>query len=1048
MNAAANLQELLRRLFRLDEPSDLDFGIYRAINCKREKMSAYVDNQLPQKIANILEQSREEVSEAKLAELARAREKALEVLGPQGLDADGNLADSAYEKIPAGANYLRAQADAVQMKNAAEMEQEIYGHLAAFLARYECGGGDIIPRRIHSVRGRYTVPHGGEEVLLHWANRNQYYIKSATHHSVVAFKSDGKRFKFQITEVRDIPRDNNMDTGRFLIPEIAQAAPDQNGDIVIPFAFRALNNAEQKHYTKVASGENGNGNKIQRGILIEELDKLKKAASKNPALAPLLDTNTGGDESSFMRHARRFVRRNTADFFIHRNLRKFLAEELDLYLKSEVLNAKELAGLGGFAIASRIVVFRAARELGKDIIDVLAEWEDLQKALWEKKKFVLQTEYCIAVGRIPDAKKSGILDDIAKCEKQWAEWEKMGVNGEAAALFSGKGKHEQRIAYLRETLSLPVDTANFPPEFKDRLLDSFKGKDGIPGIDDATDGVLIHGENWQTLNLLQKMYRGRVKCIYIDPPYNTGPSEILYKNDLKHSSWLALMENRLALSAPFLSEDGLAEVAIDDAELDGLLFLMKSVFGAENHVGTVTVMHNPRGRADALHLSPAHEYLVFYAKNYEQLETNQLLQSEEEIAKKYPLRDEISRYRELPFRRSGSNSARSDRPNMFYSIFFNLKTRELTLVRKNKSDIEIKPVDSHNAERVWRWGREKFEELAKTEFVVKKTGDGECTIYAKDREKIDIKPKTVWYGPRFDASSHGSMLIKSLFRDMVFDYPKSIHAVMDAVQIATRKDSIALDYFAGSGTTAHAVIALNRMDEGRRKFILAEAGEHFNTALLPRVKKVIYSPEWRDGKPLRKATAEEIERGPCLVKYQQIESYEDTLANIRFKSDGLDLEKITPRYELEWENRNSPARLSESDLEKPFSYTLELVRGNGENGQDARAKTADLPETFAYLIGLRVRTRRVETDGDCRYLIQRGISGGRETAVIWRNTAGWTSKDYERDRNFIQAGKFAEGADWILLNGDTILKQSVSLNPVFGEKMFAEEKKNEEGGEG
>ena len=1015
MNAMETLQELLRRLFRLDEPPDLDFGIHRVINRKREKMSAYVDEQLPKKIADILNKHGGGADQTQRDALQRVRDG----IGDDGFDKNGELLP-VLAKTTIGRDYLRLRNQVGDALPQQETEEAIYGHLAEFFGRYECGG-DFVPRRRHSVRNQYALPHNGEEVLLHWANRDQYYIKSAAYHPAVAFKVQGKRFQLQIAEARDIPRDNNKDAGRFLFPQIAKAAPDHNGDIVIPCVFRAPDKKEQERLTEIANGENGNGNKIQRGILADALNQLKEAAESNPALRPLLTANAGGEESAFMRHARRFIRRNTADFFIHRNLRKFLAEELDLYLKSEVINAEELAGLSGFAIAARMVAFRAIRELGEDIIDALAEWENLQKNLWEKKKIILSTEYCIAVGRIPDAEKSGILDDIAECDTQWTEWEKLGINCE-----------EKRKDYLRQNPSLPIDTANFPPEFKDRLLAQFAD------IDDATDGVLIHGENWQALNLIRGMYRGRVKCVYIDPPYNTGPSEILYKNEYKHSSWLCLMENRLTLSAPFLSEDGLAQVAIDDAELDGLLFLMKSIFGAENHIGTVPVMHNPRGRADALHLSPAHEYLVFYAKNYEQLETNQLLQSEKEIAEKYPLRDEISRYRELPFRRSGSNSARGDRPNMFYSIFFNLETRELTLIRKNRSDIEIKPVDSHNTERVWRWGREKFEKLVKTEFVVKKTGDGECAIYAKDREKIDIKPKTIWYGSRFDASSHGSMLIKSLFRGMVFDYPKSIHAVMDAVQIATRMDSIALDYFAGSGTTAHAVMNLNREDGGRRKFILAEAGEHFNTAILPRIKKVIHSPEWQDGKPSRRATPEEIERGPRLVKYQRIESYEDTLENIRFESDGLDMEKITPRYELEWESRRNPARIVESGLEKPFSYTLELAVENGENGQEARKATADLPETFAYLIGLRVLTRRAVKDGrGARYLVQRGKWEGRDTAVIWRDTAGWNEEDFEGDRKFIQE-ELAAGAERILVNGSACGQGMESLNPIFAKKMFPE----------
>ena len=236
----------------------------------------------------------------------------------------------------------------------------------------------------------------------------------------------------------------------------------------------------------------------------------------------------------------------------------------------------------------------------------------------------------------------------------------------------------------------------------------------------------------------------------------------------------------------------------------------------------------------------------------------------------------------------------------------------------------------------------------------------------------------------------------------------------------------------------HAVINLNREDGGRRKFILAEMGEHFNTAILPRVKKVIFSPEWREGKSSRRATAEEFARGPRMVKYMRIESYEDALANIRFAADGLATADLRPRYELDWESRESRTFLSEAGLDSPFSYSLEL------SGEKSRSETADLPETFAQLLGFRVRTRREYWDGKKRrYLVERGEASGRETAVIWRDVSGWSAKDYERDRLFVEREGLAAGADWILMNGDATLKGAESLNPIFAARMFPGEEEGE-----
>ena len=199
---------------------------------------------------------------------------------------------------------------------------------------------------------------------------------------------------------------------------------------------------------------------------------------------------------------------------------------------------------------------------------------------------------------------------------------------------------------------------------------------------------------------------------------------------------------------------------------------------------------------------------------------------------------------------------------------------------------------------------------------------------------------------------------------------------------------LVLDYFAGSGTTGHAVINLNREDGGRRKFILVEMGEYFDTVLLPRIKKVTFTPAWKDGRPKRVATQEEFERGPRIVKVIRLESYEDALNNITFDEkngqQALQMfgDEYLLRYMLRWEGRKSETLLDVAQLHNPFSYKLHIHR-DGET----REQPVDLPETFAYLIGLDVETRKAYHDGDRRYLVYRGATReGRRVAVIWRET--------------------------------------------------------------
>ena len=237
-SALSKLQEILHRLFRLDESIDLDFGIYRLINLKRDHLSKYLEEQLPKKVAKILKQSKQDVIDKRTDQLNTAHENVIKTLGTNAIDADGKL-KKAFEDTPDGERYLQAQQDALNLKTAEELQNEIYDHLANFFSRYECDG-DIVPQRRHSTRNRYAVPYNGEETLLHWANRDQYYIKTAAYNPSIAFKLNDQRFRFQITEACDIPRDNNKDTGRFLLPQIDKIRTDDNADIVIPFTFCAL----------------------------------------------------------------------------------------------------------------------------------------------------------------------------------------------------------------------------------------------------------------------------------------------------------------------------------------------------------------------------------------------------------------------------------------------------------------------------------------------------------------------------------------------------------------------------------------------------------------------------------------------------------------------------------------------------------------------------------------------------------------------------------------------------------------------------------------
>jgi adenine-specific DNA-methyltransferase len=268
-------------------------------------------------------------------------------------------------------------------------------------------------------------------------------------------------------------------------------------------------------------------------------------------------------------------------------------------------------------------------------------------------------------------------------------------------------------------------------------------------------------------------------------------------------------------------------------------------------------------------------------------------------------------------------------------------------------------------------------------------------------------------------------------------YPKSIFTVMDSIFAVSGIDAVVLDYFAGSGTTGHAVIKLNQSDDGRRRFILAEMGEYFDTVLVRRIKKATFSPEWKEGAPTRQATKEEAERSPRIVKVVRLESYEDALNNIVFDEaagqTGLKFEDYLLKYMLKWETRASDTLLNIEKLARPFDYKLH-IHSDGQT----QAKVIDVLETFNYLLGLHVNTRRAYDDDGRRYLVYTGeMIDHRKVVVIWRDTEGWEKADLERDDNFVAVQKLTEGADEVFVNGDSFIPNAKALEPLFKARMFA-----------
>jgi adenine-specific DNA-methyltransferase len=381
-----------------------------------------------------------------------------------------------------------------------------------------------------------------------------------------------------------------------------------------------------------------------------------------------------------------------------------------------------------------------------------------------------------------------------------------------------------------------------------------------PGLN---DNLVVHGDNLLALKALMPSFSGKIKCIYIDPPYNTGNENWVYNDNVnspmhndwlkktvdrddltRHDKWLCMIWPRLTLLRDLLAEDGAIFISIDDNEVHHLRAVMDEIFGEENFVADVTVVNNLKGRSDDRYIATAHEHLLIYRKSndYETFG----IPVPEEYQDEYGERDESGEfYRLQGLRKRGSNSRREDRPNMYYPFYYNPDAGILNLDKKSSADIEIRPKLSSGEDGCWRWGKDTASKRIDELVSRKVEGRDEYDVFQKDYLFIGgdlktIKPKSIWLSSLFSTDT-GTRIYKSIMGQEVFTSPKSPYLIMDIIKQATRNGDIILDSFAGSGTTAHAVLALNAEDEdgGGRKFILIEQEDYADTVTAERVRRVI-----------------------------------------------------------------------------------------------------------------------------------------------------------------------------------------------------------------
>lgn len=1008
-NYYESFKKKLEEIFMMDH-AELDFGIYRIMNQKRNDIQRFLDLELLPQVKQVLEGNNG-------GEADKAKKRMAEIAASVG----GNI-----EVLPKGTpmrdEYDKLEAQLAQSADTESMQAEVFSHLVTFFSRYYDGGDFLSKRRYKD--NTYAIPYNGEEVKLHWANSDQYYIKTSEYFRDYTFVLPTSRKKVHFvlkdasTEQNNNRAANNMER-RFalFVPENDEPIVETTaeGELNIYFTYELMPKATKQKDLLAAA--------LEAITPLVPIDFEEVLTAKAP-------TKDNPNRTLLEKHLTDYTAKNSFDYFIHKDLGGFLRRELDFYIKNEVLHIDDLDAQ---FINSQLTIVRAIKQVGEKIIRMLAQLENFQKKLWLKKKFVVQSDYCITLDRVPEKLYPEIIDN----EAQRKEWVRLFAIDEIKGDLTTEGYSEPlTIEFLKQNPFLVLDTAFFDAKFKHQLVKSMEN------IDEQTNGLLINSENFQALKLLQEKFARRAKCAYIDPPYNAKSSEIMYKNTFKHASWLSLMENRINVARNLLRDDSVFEIAIDEVENARLCLLNDALLDFYSGRADVSIVINPSGQ-QGKNFSTSSEYVHFYFQD----EPNMLakeIRSEENADVRVFMNGAKG---------EGGNYLRTSGKTCFYPIYVKNNNvigfgdvceddfHPISANVVNGDILEIYPIDAEGVERKWLFGRDTVSDI-QSELSVKKNRN--TGLYEIIRTKTEINYKTVWTDSTYSAKEHGTNLLSKMFKSPVFSFPKSLYAVKDCIGIAIRntQSSIVLDFFAGSGTTGHAVIEHNRDNEkANHKYVLCEMGDYFNSATRPRIEKALYSRDWRDGKPVSRNGISQ-----CF-KYIRLEQYEDTLNNLEIKKQQTDWrddefhESYMLSYMLDTETRDSLLNLKM--FVNPFNMSLKTTKDN-----ELVETKVDMVETFNYLIGLNVETEDwFENDNIC--VVQgKTHRRGLKTLVIWRNCE---VIDNEKLCRFFERMDFRTRDtefDLIYVNGDNTLPnlrrdeenwKVVLIEEEFQKRMFENE---------
>ena len=1017
-DALNTLREKLRDMFHFAH-NDLDFGIFRILKIKRDEVNQFIGEKLP----SIVDEALKEVTNTLYEnQLTKVKEFVAEEGGRRQREWLENIKENSQQLIDflqtEDQEELIAPLETTLDDLKAHLAFRVYNHVHSFFeGYYRDGDFGYNDRSTASYKVNYPdeADYNGADTLFHWKCRDSYYVKTATGFNSVAFEVEGKRIEYRLEgkASSNIAQNNNRDdfkhyhfdriqppkpddtepTWRVILHLAETSTPkveiysemsaqifSETDDVDIYLHESLKRGAElgkpifkdlANTYDKVNDGRL-QGIKALHINLESYAEKLAnhldfKALGKNKAerQAKLKISPKVKRFFTLDKNLNTFFVGMDSDYFIHKDLDRFLKTEQRRYIQNTILGDLDtLLNLSpenpAFAIAT------AFYRVTDAVIVLLVTVETFQKQLFLMKKKVVRTDYLISVGKISEATKDNpkqretFISQILRNDAQLADWrETFGIDiTEQLPLLEG----------LYPTL--PLDTRYFNKTFVDELLALFDD------LESQIDGLLLNSENFQALDLLMEKYRNAIRCVHIDPPYNTNTSGFLYKNNYQHSSWLTMMENRLSLTEQLMAPDSCILCHIDENEYENL-FKVFNTLQMKNQGTIVWDKRNPVGGTNTI--ATQHEYIVCHSKGNIKLyvlplNREAMLRKSISLVEKYgdvtqecrrEFRNWIRNNRDL----SGGERAYSeidDEGEVYTSVHMGAPEprTDPKFFQPLKHPVTGKPcpVPGNGFS-----GTPEFMQklLAKGEILF---GPDETT---QPRRKWYLKERLVTeLSSLIPSGEKGKHQMDALGLDFPYCHPVGLYDKL-VWSVTSEGKGIILDFFAGSGTTGHAVLNLNKIEKekGQRKFILVEMGDYFDSTLKERIRRVMFSENWKDSKPDAK---KKLDGTVGIVKYQRLEQYEDILNNLTTVPPNNDTEIELPVKYL-YRPEEQQIRLM-MDMRVPFSNRITY-------GKDSTEGFVDILETYCYLKGLPIHRRLRFDFADQIYRVI--LSGKR--AVIFRN---------------------------------------------------------------